>query len=157
MVNGKALEVLLNTRKEVVASNSGESLDVLLRLRAPEQELSAARTQLAVSLVIDRSGSMDGGKLDEAKRCTLDLLSRLSDGDWVSVVIYDDEIEVLLETMSVRMARALLPIRLETIRPDGMTNLHGGWLKGVEGYENCRKYEPFKRFWFTVWKLIGKV
>ena len=132
MVNGKALEVLLNTRKEVVASNSGESLDVLLRLRAPEQELSAARTQLAVSLVIDRSGSMSGGKLDEAKRCALDLLSRLGDADWVSVVIYDDEIEVLLETMSVRMARALLPIRLETIRPDGMTNLHGGWLKGAE-------------------------
>ena len=46
MVNGKALEVLLTTRKEVVASNSGESLDILLRLRAPEQELSASRTLL---------------------------------------------------------------------------------------------------------------
>jgi hypothetical protein len=34
MINGKELEVLLGTRKEVLASNSGESLDVLLRLRA---------------------------------------------------------------------------------------------------------------------------
>ena len=133
MINGKELEVVLDTRKAVLASNSGESLDVLLRLRAPIQEIDAAtRSQLAVSLVIDRSGSMSGGKLDEAKRCALDLLSRLRDGDWVSVVTYDDEIEVLLETMSVRLAKTLLPIRLDDIRADGTTNLHGGWLKGAE-------------------------
>lgn len=132
MINGKELEVLLGTRKEVLASNSGESLDVLLCLRAPVQEISDRRTPLAVSLVIDRSGSMDGGKLDEAKRCALDLLSRLNDEDWVSVVIYDDQVEVLLETMSVRIAKTLLPIRLDDIHPNGMTNLHGGWLKGAE-------------------------
>jgi Ca-activated chloride channel family protein len=133
MINGKELEVVLDTRKAVLASNSGESLDVLLRLRAPIQEIDAAtRSQLAVSLVIDRSGSMSGGKLDEAKRCALDLLSRLRDGDWVSVVTYDDEIEVLLETMSVRLAKTLLPIRLDDIRAGGTTNLHGGWLKGAE-------------------------
>lgn len=132
MINGKELEVVLNTRKQVLASNSGESLDVLLRLRAPVQEVGAERAQLAVSLVIDRSGSMNDGKLDEAKRCALDLLSRLKDGDWVSVVIYDDQVEVLLETMSVRMAKALLPMRLDEIQPRNMTNLHGGWLKGAE-------------------------
>lgn len=132
MINGKELEVVLNTRKEVLSSNSGESLDVLLRLRAPIQEIGEGRTPLAVSLVIDRSGSMDGGKLNEAKRCALDLLSRLNDDDWVSVVIYDDLVEVLLETMSVRIAKTLLPIRLDDIHPNGMTNLHGGWLKGAE-------------------------
>jgi Ca-activated chloride channel family protein len=133
MINGKQLEVVLDTRKAVMASNSGESLDVLLRLRAPVQELdAAARAQLAVSLVIDRSGSMSGGKLEEAKRCALDLLSRLKDDDWVSVVAYDDQIEVLLETMSVRIAKTLLPIRLDELQPRNMTNLHGGWLKGAE-------------------------
>ena len=133
MINGNQLEVVLDTRKDVLASNSGESLDVLLRLRAPIQEIEGnTRAQLAVSLVIDRSGSMNRGKLDEAKRCALDLLSRLKDDDWVSVVIYDDQVEVLLETMSVRIAKTLLPIRLDGIDPDGMTNLHGGWLKGAE-------------------------
>jgi Ca-activated chloride channel family protein len=134
MINGKELEVVLGARKQVLASNSGESLDVLLRLRAPMQEIDmqANRTPLAVSLVIDRSGSMGEGRLTEAKRCALDLLSRLKDEDWVSVVIYDDQVEVLLETMSARMAKTLLPIRLEGIQPRSMTNLHGGWLKGAE-------------------------
>jgi Ca-activated chloride channel family protein len=134
MINGRELEVVLGTRKQVLASNSGESLDVLIRLRAPMQEIDmqANRTPLAVSLVIDRSGSMGEGRLTEAKRCALDLLSRLKDEDWVSVVIYDDQVEVLLETMSARMAKTLLPIRLEGIQPRSMTNLHGGWLKGAE-------------------------
>ena len=133
MINRKELEVVLDTRKDVLASNSGQSLDVLLRLRAPMQEIEGAtRTPLAVSLVIDRSGSMGEGRLTEAKRCALDLLSRLKDEDWVSVVIYDDQVEVLLETMSARMAKALLPIRLDNIQPRNMTNLHGGWLKGAE-------------------------
>jgi Ca-activated chloride channel family protein len=94
MINGKELEVVLGTRKQVMASNSGESLDVLLRLRAPMQvvDTQTNRTPLAVSLVIDRSGSMGDGRLTEAKRCALDLLSRLRDEDWVSVVIYDDQI-----------------------------------------------------------------
>lgn len=133
MIHRKQLEVVLDTRKAVLASNSGEGLDVLLRLRAPVQEVDvAARAPLAVSLVIDRSGSMSGGKLEEAKRCALDLLSRLKDGDWVSMVVYDDRIEVLLETMSVRIAKTLLPIRLDELQPRNMTNLHGGWLKGAE-------------------------
>jgi Ca-activated chloride channel family protein len=133
MINRKELEVVLDTRKDVLASNSGQSLDVLLRLRAPMQEMAVAtRTPLAVSLVIDRSGSMGDGRLTEAKRCALDLLSRLKDDDYVSVVIYDDQIEVLLETMSVRIAKTLLPIHLDDIQPRNMTNLHGGWLKGAE-------------------------
>ena len=133
MVNGKALEVVLNTRKAVVARNSGESLDVLLRLRAhEEQEVERTRTPLAVSLVIDRSGSMNDGKLDEAKRCAIDLLNRLQDDDKVSVIIYDDSVEVLLETMKARIAKTLLPIRLEDVHPRGMTDLHGGWLSGAQ-------------------------
>jgi Ca-activated chloride channel family protein len=132
MVNGNALEVVLNTRKAVIASNSGESLDVLLRLRAHVEEIGRTRTPLAVSLVIDRSGSMNGNKLEEAKRCALDLLNRLQDSDQVSVIIYDDTVEVLLETMSAQIAKTLLPIRLEEVEPRGMTNLHGGWLSGAQ-------------------------
>jgi len=132
MVNGKALEVVLNTRKSVLARNSGESLDVLLRLRAHEEEVGRTRAPLAVSLVIDRSGSMNGGKLEEAKRCALDLLSRLQDHDQVSVIIYDDIIEVLLETMSARIAKTLLPLRLEDVQSRGGTDLHGGWLSGAQ-------------------------
>ena len=67
MINDQQIEVVLDTRKKVVTEDGPESLDVLLRLRAHEQE-SRQRTPLAVALVIDRSGSMHGRKLEEARR-----------------------------------------------------------------------------------------
>jgi len=129
---GQGLEVILDPRKDVVTSNSGESLDILLRLRAPVVEGDVKRTPLAISLVIDRSGSMGYGKLGEAKRCALDLLNRLHDEDRVSLVVYDTVIDVLLETMPVRLAKTLMPMRLTEIEARGGTDLHAGWLKGAE-------------------------
>jgi len=107
-------------------------LDLLVRLRAPLQSGDAKRTPLAISLVIDRSGSMGGSKIAEAKRCALDLLARLDDEDKVSLVVYDTTIDVLLETMPVRLARTLMPMRLLDVDARGGTALHAGWLKGAE-------------------------
>ena len=132
MVNGQGLEVILDTRKAVVANNPRENLDILLRLRAPVMHGEATRTPLAISLVIDRSGSMATGKLEEAKRCALDLLNRLDDKDLISLVVYDTVVDVLLETMAVRLAKTLLPLRLVEIEARGQTALHAGWLKGAE-------------------------
>lgn len=129
---GQGLEVILDPRKDVIAKNAAQSLDLLVRLRAPLQDGDAKRTPLAVSLVIDRSGSMGGSKIAEAKRCALDLLRRLDDEDKVSLVVYDTTIDVLLETMPVRLARTLLPMRLADVRASGGTALHAGWLKGAE-------------------------
>lgn len=129
---GQGLEVLLDPRKDVIAKNAAQSLDLLVRLRAPLQDGDARRTPLAVSLVLDRSGSMGGSKIAEAKRCVLDLLRRLDDEDKVSLVVYDTTIDVLLETMPVRLARTLLPMRLADVRASGGTALHAGWLKGAE-------------------------
>lgn len=130
--DGQGLEVLLDPRKDVIAKNAEQSLDLLVRLRAPLQTGEVKRTPLAISLVIDRSGSMGGRKIDEAKRCALDLLRRLDDEDKVSLVVYDTTIDVLLETMPVRLARTLMPMRLEDVRASGGTALHAGWLKGAE-------------------------
>jgi Ca-activated chloride channel family protein len=129
---GQGLEVILDPRKEVVANYSGESLDILLRLRAPIVEGDVKRTPLAISLVIDRSGSMGGSKLEEAKCCALDLLNRLHDEDRISLVVYDTLIDVLLEIMPVRLAKTIMPLRLSGLEARGGTDLHAGWLKGAE-------------------------
>jgi hypothetical protein len=44
-----------------------------------------------VALVLDRSGSMQGPKLREAKRCVEDLVSRMDPSDKVGLVQYDDQ------------------------------------------------------------------
>lgn len=131
MINDQQIEVVLDTRKKVVTEDGPESLDVLLRLRAHQQN-DRQRTSLAVALVIDRSGSMQGRKLEEARRCAMDILNRMDGRDLVTVVTYDSEVDVTLNLMAVDAAKVLLPAKLDQIYPRGSTALHKGWLKGAE-------------------------
>ncbi len=51
---------------------------------------NAARTPMSLTIVIDRSGSMEGAKMNDAKRAALEALAALAPGDRVSVVSFDD-------------------------------------------------------------------
>lgn len=53
-------------------------------------DANAQRSPMSLTLVIDRSGSMSGRKIEDAKRAALEALSALSPGDRVSVVSFDD-------------------------------------------------------------------
>ena len=133
MINNQVLEVLLDTRKPVLAAHTGKTLDILLRLRAPVGESEIRhRTPLAISLVIDRSGSMGRGKLIEAKRCAIDLVNRLHEDDLFSVILYDDTITPLMGLGRVREARPLLENLLAEVQTGGATALHAGWLAGAD-------------------------
>jgi len=141
-----ALEVLLTPRKKVIANIPNEKFDVMLRLRAHENpNIDLIRTPLAISIVIDRSGSMSGNKLEQAKFSAIDIVKRLHEDDRVSVILYDDKVDILLDLMPASVAKALIQTKLEEVFAGGSTNLHGGWLKGAEllaprtnGKELCR-------------------
>ncbi len=132
MINNQALEVLLDTRKPVLAAHTGKTLDILLRLQAPiTEDQPRSRTPLALALVIDRSGSMGRGKLTEAKRCAVELVNRLHEDDLVSVTLYDDTISPLVPLGTVREIRPRLANQLAEIDRGGATALHAGWLAGA--------------------------
>jgi len=141
-----ALEVLLTPRKKVLADIPHEKLDVMLRLRAHENpNMDMLQTPLAISIVIDRSGSMSGGKLEEAKNAAIDIVNRLQDRDRVSIVLYDDHVQTLMELMPASSAKDVIEDKLSRVETGGLTNLHGGWLRGAEilaprsnGRELCR-------------------
>jgi Ca-activated chloride channel homolog len=89
------------------------------------------RVPLNLSIVLDRSGSMMGAKLAAAKQAARNLVQRLWPEDVVSVVTYDDEVQVVA-TPATGEAQEDLTRRISGIEPGGMTNLSGGWLKGRE-------------------------
>jgi Ca-activated chloride channel homolog len=125
------LEVILAPVKSALVDTDGDYLQVLARLRAP-QDPSIPKTPLSVSIVIDRSGSMRGDRLRAAKDCTLEFIERMSDSDEVSIVIYDTEIVVLLPLTVVAEVRHQLTRLLASFDSGGSTDLHSGWLKGAE-------------------------
>ena len=110
----------------LLAVEHEHDVNCMFELAVPAVESKAARPPLHVALVIDRSGSMAGAKLDHACRCAAWLGSRLRTTDELALVTFDDE---------VRLALPRTPVdanRLAAVRPGGTTNLSGGWLKGLE-------------------------
>lgn len=109
---------------------AGRVVRLLLRLET-EAPASTDRLPLNLSLVLDRSGSMYGGKLEAARAAAAQLVRRLSPDDVVSVVAYDDQVQTVAEPAK-GAAQAGLPAEIEAIEPGGSTNLSGGWLRGRE-------------------------
>ncbi len=87
------------------------------------------RTPLNLSLVLDRSGSMWGEPLIAAREAAIRIIQRLAPEDTVSVVAYDDVVEVVAPPATGAEQNDLTQ-RIRDIGPGGSTNLSGGWLRG---------------------------
>jgi len=109
---------------------AGQLVRAMLKL-AGDSPPAASRAPLNLSLVLDRSGSMGGAKLEAAREAAALLVRRLGLQDVVSVVAYDDEVTVIAEP-AAGAAEHGLAARIAGIHSGGMTNLSGGWLLGRE-------------------------
>ena len=88
------MKIVINPIRPAL-SNIDQDFHVLVRLQS-EHQAGFKRTPLNLALVVDRSGSMQGTKLSEAKRCVIDLIKRMNPEDQVGLVQYDDHVEVLV-------------------------------------------------------------
>ncbi len=117
---GLARPVLLAGRKNVAH----------LRVSLIGRQVAAGgpRPGANVCLAIDRSGSMQGQKMVEARRGAISALQRLRASDIVSVVAYDDVVEVVVPATRAS-DRPVIEAGIRALEPRGSTALYAGVVK----------------------------
>lgn len=129
--------VVLNARRQAMLAGFDNKLEVLVRIQAPATAAHAdgsakpPRPPYAIALVIDRSGSMSGPPLEEAKRCAAFVADRLRGDDQVALVAFDHRVHTLQGALP-RGDGYALKAAIAGIVPAGNTNLHGGWRAGAD-------------------------
>ena len=116
---------------DVVAVEAEDHLSVLLELTAPGRDSGAQRPPSTLQVVLDRSGSMSGDRLDAAKDALESLIARLDPTDNFGLVTFDDEVAVPIPASPLADKRAARDA-IRSVWPGGMTNLSGGYLRGIQ-------------------------
>ena len=130
-VDAAATECSLNLAagRSLLAAGEKSTLCLKIGVTGFETESEMKRPRLNVALVIDRSGSMAGSNIEQAKHAASHAVNLLREDDIVSVVIYDDEVEVLVPATKVSNKRDILS-KTDSIGIGGCTALYAGTEKG---------------------------
>lgn len=138
-VNGSPVQ----TRIRVGAN--GETF-VGVWIDAPRQPPARTRAPMAVSLVIDTSGSMAGDKIQNARMAAASLLESLAPGDVVSIYGFSNGVTELAPPTTVSVqSRGGLMQRLNMLYAAGGTNLYGGVQAAVGRMHQAPSTHPVRR------------
>ena len=120
---------------DLVAVETTDTVTVMLDLQAPAatQDPTAPRTDHTAIVVLDRSGSMSGHRLEAAKRAIVELVARLDDSDTFGLVTFDDQTDVVVPAGKVGdHGRQRITRLVQAVDPGGSTDLSGGYLRGLQ-------------------------
>ena len=99
----------------------GNETFVLLEVKGDTARKASASAPVNLSVVIDRSGSMKGGRMQNAMNAAVGAVDRLHDGDVVSVVAFDTRAVVVVPPTTIGLGsreRVAADIRAITLGGD---------------------------------------
>lgn len=115
-------------------------------IEAPQIATPAARAPMAVSLVIDTSGSMAGEKIANARMAASSLVESLADGDVVSIYAFSNQVlQIAPPTVVSAGSRGTLMRGIDQIYAGGGTNMWDGMQVGVQRTREAPGTHPLRR------------
>lgn len=128
-VRAESVKVDVALGKPYLLADQKQTQYIKVNLHCYPIEDRERRTPVNVAIVIDKSGSMTGEKIRRAREVALMAIDRLNSDDIVSVVAYDNEVEVLVPATKVSDKSAIRR-EIQRLEAGGSTALYAGVNKG---------------------------
>lgn len=129
---------MFNVKVEHQVCKQGQptGLGLMFEITAPQAPVvdnPEPRKSKAMIFVVDRSGSMAGTPLEMVKQTIIETLPRLDANDYLGVVVFDDEAEVIIPLKKVvRHDLDKVANRVHNICDGGSTNIELGYRLAIE-------------------------
>lgn len=121
--------------QDKVLNGSDGKVGVALTLTAAEiEQLNTQPLQHAdLVIVLDRSGSMQGQKISDARQAVIRFIERLTAGDRLSLVTYSNGVNTIFPLVPMDEShRRQVKAAVQRIYSGGGTNLGGGLQRGIQ-------------------------
>lgn len=124
------LNLNLDLDRTLLPAGQSEKAIIKVLLDVPQIVDSSQRPPVNLTLVLDRSGSMSGAKLEKAKEAAIVALRRLGERDLFSLVVYDHSVTTLIPPQTAANSE-WIEGRIRGIRAGGNTALFGAVSQGA--------------------------
>ena len=121
------------TQDKILLNGDGTvSLELILSAGDIDMDITGSDRPVDMVVVLDRSGSMQGEKIRQAKQSLLNLINMLSPQDRLALVSYADNVQTHANLLNITPTnRFLLQSAINSIRAGGSTNLGSGLQQGI--------------------------
>jgi len=130
-VNSVVKHEIYFSRSNLVKMGEAQLIYVLLEVSPREEKESLPTPPLNICLVLDRSTSMQGDKMDMVKATAIQLLRGLRPQDVLSVVAFSDRAEVIVPA-GFNMDNKKQEGRIQMIQASGATEIFNGLEAGLK-------------------------
>ena len=127
----ETLTLTAETDRPVMLAGEKQTVYLRVGLTGCPVEVLKERPAVNVAIVIDKSGSMSGKKIEKAKEAAILALHRLNSRDIVSIVLYDSNVEVLVPATKMTKRETIIR-KIRQVHAGGSTALYAGVQNGAD-------------------------
>jgi uncharacterized protein YegL len=132
------MKIELELDYKTILRNSSRPVHLVAKLTAPVQPLTQRARPTAFTVVLDRSGSMDGAPIEHGKQAAREVIKNLRPEDYFSLVVFDSSAQVVIP-LEQPVNRFGWYQTIDQIQAGDSTNLMAGWLLGRDELMKAQK------------------